>query len=686
MVPIARSQVLPPSPPGLYPQENASGVRSISGAPTSVALFVGPTVAGIDQRPIRLRSFNDFEQQFGGLSQTSALSYSVLHFFANGGSEARVLRVPAEGARAAASGFRRDDGASNLSVMVTALSSGLASNGIFVEFDPFVPDAQPYTATCTKKLFTLTVSDRLTGQVERFADLSTSSASPRFAPTVVNDPAIGSKLVEIWLTGPAIDAEGPQATGTIYRIATPTTAGTFTDDQNLKLCVEFRDAEGAVDTTASILIDVTVFAGGADQPGTPHEFCTRLTAALNTALRADPRAAAIMPGISLDGAVFEDGSLIRLRVAPVGMSVITDRRADGRVFLSTPAAGTSLLETCGLVEKVSNPSRFQLGQPYAFSQIIGTPVAGTDGPVSGQPASDAFKRAVMALMQPDPFFNILCLPDVVRPSAADPKVAHHSNLMSIYSEAALVCAARFAFLLIDPPPGVVDLHSAEAWKSTGMTFRSDHAAAYFPNIRVDDPLRPGETRNHPPSGAIAGIFARTDSRRGVWKAPAGTEAILSGVYGPSVMLSDSQQGVLNPLGLNVIRTFPVHGTVAFGSRTLEGTDALASEWKYIPVRRTASHILRSLSQGVQWAVHEPNDAALWDALRLHCGAFMQGLFQQGAFRGTSARESYFVVCDASTTTAVDIRQGVVATIIGFAPLKPAEFVVLNLRVIVRPIR
>lgn len=669
--------------PGIYTQELPSGVRSITGASTSVALFVGPTRTGIDNRAIRLQSFADFERAFGGLTQTSSLSYSVLHFFGNGGSEAFVLRVPANGAKAASTGFRRDDGASNLSLTITALSSGAASGHIFVEIDPFGLSSQPYTSNHDKKRFNLTISDRLTGRVERFANLTTAAASARFAPTVVNDEATGSKLIKLILTGAAIDKDAPQTTGTVYEIGTAPAAGTFAAEQKLKVNVEFRDAAGAVDAGAAVSLELSPFANGEAKPATPLELCTRLTAALNAAIRADATSAGKMEGLSIEGSVVEGGKFLRFRIAPVDTTVTPSRRADGRVTLAAPGAGTSLLTTYTLTEKVSNPSRFQLGLAYPTSQVIGTPVAGIDGDPSGQPSSTDFKAAVMGLMTPDPFFNLLCLPDAVRPSATDALVPQHANFASIYAEAALVCEKKFAFLIMDPPPAVQDLGAAEAWKTTGITFQSRHAAAYFPNIRVDDPLEPGAIRSHPPSGALAGLYARTDGQAGVWQAPAGTDAVLTGAYGPSVVLSDDQHGILNPLGLNVIRKFPIYGTVSFGSRTIDGADAMGSEWKYIPVRRTASYILRSLSEGLRWAVHKPNGEVLWSQIRVNATSFMQGLFRQGAFKGVSAREAYFVACDASTTTPDDINAGVVNLVIGFAPLKPAEFVVISLRQIVQ---
>ncbi|MFN9644014.1 MAG: phage tail sheath family protein [Cyanobacteriota bacterium] len=649
--------------PGVYTQELPSGVRSIAAAPTSVALFVGPTKAGIDNRPIRLQNFPDFERAFGGLSQTSSLSYSVLHFFSNGGGEAFVLRVPANNAAPASSGLKADTQNQPLSLTLTALSSGRASNHLFVEIDPFDLGSKPYTADHDKKRFNLTISDRLTGRVERFTNLTTDASSARFAPTVVNDEATGSTLVKLTLTG------------------------TFTADQKVKLIIDFRDATGTVQSSASVSLDVTAFTNGEARPSTPLELCIRLTAALNGALRSDPGSAAKMEGLSIEGSVVEGGQFLRFRIAPVGTTVTPSRRADGTVKLEAPSQGggwASLLTTLTLQTQVSNPSRYQLGQLYDSSEIFGTPTAGNDGDLSGQPSSAALKAAVMGLMTPDPFFNLLCLPDAVRPLTTDPLVPQHSNYASIYAEAARVCEKKFAFLIMDPPPSAQTLGGAESWKTSGIPFQSRHAAAYFPNIRVDDPLEPGTIRSHPPSGALAGLYARTDGQAGVWQAPAGTDAVLTGVYAPSVLLSDDQHGLLNPLGLNVIRKFPIYGTVAFGSRTIDGADAMASEWKYIPVRRTASYILRSLSEGLRWAVHKPNGEVLWSQIRLNATSFLQGLFRQGAFKGVSAREAYFVACDASTTTAADINAGIVNVVIGFAPLKPAEFVVISLRQIIQP--
>lgn len=131
--------------------------------------------------------------------------------------------------------------------------------------------------------------------------------------------------------------------------------------------------------------------------------------------------------------------------------------------------------------------------------------------------------------------------------------------------------------------------------------------------------------------------------------------------------------------MNCLRVAPGAGHVVWGARTRNGSDRIASEWKYLPVRRTALFIEESLFRGIQWAVFEPNDEPLWAQLRLNIGAFLNNLFRQGAFQGKTPRDAYFVKCDATTTTQTDINLGVVNILVGFAPLKPAEFVVLRLQ-------
>src|SRR5690606_26992216 len=196
---------------------------------------------------------------------------------------------------------------------------------------------------------------------------------------------------------------------------------------------------------------------------------------------------------------------------------------------------------------------------------------------------------------------------------------------------------------------------------------------------LPNPLRDNQFETFAACGAVAGVFARTDGSRGVWKAPAGLDAALVGVPRLAVPLTDAENGELNPLGINCLRSMPAGGRVIWGARTLRGADQLGDEYKYIPVRRTALYIEESLYRGLKWAVFEPNDEPLWAQIRLNVGSFMHNLFRQGAFQGSSPRDAYFVRCDKDTTTQNDINLGIVNVVVGFAPLKPAEFVVLKLQ-------
>ena len=283
------------------------------------------------------------------------------------------------------------------------------------------------------------------------------------------------------------------------------------------------------------------------------------------------------------------------------------------------------------------------------------------------PQGEAEKKGIFALEDAD-IFNILCLPPYTSEGDVD------QDLVAV---AAAYCERKRAMLIVDPPSNWDTKDDAKNGVATiGTT--SKNAALFFPRIKQRDLLR-NQLVDFVPCGAVAGIFARTDTQRGVWKAPAGLEATLVGVRELSVKLTDEENGELNPLGINCLRARPAVGPVVWGSRTLQGNDRLASEWKYIPVRRTALFIEESLYRGTQWVVFEPNDEPLWAQIRLNVGAFMHNLFRQGAFQGTTPRDAYFVKCDKETTTQNDINLGIVNVVVGFAPLKPAEFVIIKIQ-------
>jgi len=251
------------------------------------------------------------------------------------------------------------------------------------------------------------------------------------------------------------------------------------------------------------------------------------------------------------------------------------------------------------------------------------------------------------------------------------------------------CERKLAFLIMDPPPG----DSADGTIPPGSTLiqddfngagpntipQSQNAGLYFPYLQSPDPLT-GKTIAIPPSATIAGIFASTDSSRGVWKAPAGLATTLTNIIDvmPSGKMTDMRQGVLNQLGINCIRKFPSIAPVVWGARTTVAANPAFAQWKYVPVRRMALFLEQTLYINLGWVVFEPNAEPLWTSIVSSIQAFMLGLYRQGAFQGTTPSQAFQVKCDSSTTTQDDIDNGIVNIVVAFAPLKPAEFVIIQI--------
>jgi phage tail sheath protein FI len=345
-----------------------------------------------------------------------------------------------------------------------------------------------------------------------------------------------------------------------------------------------------------------------------------------------------------------------------------------------------LSQTSALVDVQGNPPGNRpnphppvaTGDPFADNAPAGSYTqANTDGDNGADPVDNDYvgdinqKTGIQALRNTD-IFNLLCI---------SPRTRSTDVGSSVLTSALALCVERRAMLLLDPPSSWTTVATAVTgignFPLSGQDARN--AAIYFPRLSQPDPLQDGLVESFVPCGAVAGVFARTDTQRGVWKAPAGLEASLNGVPALEIPLTDGENGQLNPLGVNCLRSFGVAGRVVWGARTLRGADQLADEWKYIPVRRTALFIEESLFRGTKWVVFEPNDEPLWAQIRLNVGAFMHNLFRQGAFQGSTPRDAYFVKCDKETTTQNDINLGIVNIVVGFAPLKPAEFVVIKLQ-------
>jgi uncharacterized protein len=427
-------------------------------------------------------------------------------------------------------------------------------------------------------------------------------------------------------------------------------------------------------------ITVTLFAqSGTAIPQTMAGLANQLQQAMNAALSVQ------MSGAAVQCSVFGAGTAQQIRI-----NASLPQMPDAVLSFSAPAGGTLSDATTALglhALSQKNVAHYALGtnngsnvNSWQGNQYSSSPgYDGTGLPSTTQLIGDPGSYTGIYALQKIDAFNILCIPEATRASAVnastlDPTV----NPNAIYTAAIALCHTMRAFLIVDCPPYVNTIASAVSWKTSGLTVNDPSGAAYFPRLRLPDPLNNYNLRTFAPCGVVAGVYANTDATRGVWKSPAGTAASLAGVQSMVYKMTDAENGVLNPLGLNCFRTFPVYGAVSWGARTLVGADAEASQWKYLSVRRTALFLESSLYQGTQWVVFEPNDEPLWSAIRINVGSFMQNLFVQGFFQGSTPQQAYFVKCDSETTTQTDIDNGIVNIVVGFAPLMPAEFVIIQI--------
>lgn len=312
------------------------------------------------------------------------------------------------------------------------------------------------------------------------------------------------------------------------------------------------------------------------------------------------------------------------------------------------------------------------------SQALIVRVFKDDGSSGGLPPDEAsYKAAFDALNQTD-MFNLLCLPPYDANGDVDAAILQH---------ALKLCVDRRALLIVDPRsdwfvPNDV-LAPRKGLAALGLSGEAaGNAAVYFPRITKADLACSGHIATFVPCGAVAGVIARTDAQQGVWKAPAGPEATIKAIQGLSLSLTKIEIDQLNAQGVNCIRSFSACGPVLWGARTLRGNDQPGEDYKYIPIRRLSLFIEETLRRGTQCVVFEPNDEQLWEQIRQSVDVFMQSLFRRGAFKGLTPREAYFVKCDKVMTTLNDINLGIVNIVVGFAPLKAAEFVILNIQQIV----
>ena len=521
----------------------------------------------------------------------------------------------------------------------------------------------------------------------------------------INDVAEARELLELQLRSIANDADTPIDIAealTNVRVAVLENRLAMIPE-SLGVTLTFAPTDGDTDTVANWGLGTTqrfegTLSGDLPEPpvvSSPNPTLilqigssapTTVSLSLPDSLTLDAIATVLENAIQSLGDV--DPGFAATRVVPYSFNdenrlvVLTETGTNTVVFTASPADSTTVNEL-QLADAIANVPDYRLGEGL----IPGSAQGGGESGSPGLPPDGAAligdqnnKEGIFALEDVD-LFNILCIPRTAIVSGSNALAPDRNEAMAaagaVLTQAVSYCQNRRAMLIVDPPNDVDDLQEVQTFFD-GLP-RSRNAALYFPRVMIPDPLNNFRLRAFGPSGTLAGVWARTDANRGVWKAPAGTEATLTNVPKLDVVLSDAQNGVLNPLGINALRSFPIFGRVSWGARTRQGADRLADEYKYIPVRRLALFIEESLFRGLQWVVFEPNDEPLWAQIRLNVGAFMQNLFRQGAFQGTSPREAYLVKVDRETTTQNDINQGIVNVLVGFAPLRPAEFVFIRIQ-------
>ncbi len=710
--------------PGVYIQEIPSGVRTIVGVATSITAFVGRAPRGPVGEGTSISSFDDFERRFGGLAADYPLTYAVRDFYRNGGSEAVIVRLykaPAAGAPAApAGGGTLPQEVVDAAQKVADAALGMNSLQDLQVMDQNALVTQPrddyQTAAdkCAQSEFALAKARLEQAQAQAQVDLA--RALLQTALEALNK-VIMAGANEAAATTAAKDAKTKLEDAKAALSTKNDDVNTAQTQLNTDQVAMAKKAaiKGAAETVAGVVMDkaaeadVTVDKVKDDLRAQLLDGNSKIKPAALQAKGVSSGSGAPAPNkskakLDLDGGklVLEaasEGDWANSLNASVDSQGITDDVAERyelpkidlfNLTVTDAATGTNEVFRSLTIDPASSRSvervlKSQSSLVRVSGTLAGRPVDGATAQVNSENRAAAsaaltgegdYSDAFKALDKVD-LFNLLCIP---------PDTVEGTVPKAILQTAMVYCSNHRAVLIVDPPYDWGENRDTAAAKAKagldglGLSgTEARNAALFFPRVIQADPKHDGQLGTFAACGIIAGVMARTDVTRGVWKAPAGIDAAIAGIEKLQVALNDAENGMLNPLGINCLRAFPVYGRVVWGARTLRGADQLADEYKYVSVRRFALFIEESLYRGLKWVVFEPNDEPLWAQIRLNVGAFMHNLFRQGAFQGVTPQEAYFVKCSRETTTQTDINLGIVNIVVGFAPLKPAEFVIVKIQ-------
>ena len=631
--------------PGGYIEDIPSGPPPIEGVATSTAAFIGETRRGPVDAPVIVRTFNEFVRFFGDIeSETDVMGLALQAFFLNGGGAACICRLSGSTtpAKNISTFIPGEDTGSNPVLSVQASSPGSWGNSL--RFKIIKPDSDSLT-------FSLSVGEIVDGSYEErelFEDLSMNAGSIHYAIKVVNE---GSDLV--------------------------------------RLTDEVRNSDYSEASVAGVDVMIGDIRSYLEDPGNDRSFMLnlngmgfrRVTLPGNSLIASDSSGRLSAAGIAM---AIGNGIASTFGIDPATISVSLDNNictiatmlGAGGVDSETGILfrDSAMLEALGITNATATLVQ-------GVTRVIPQEMPGGGVGIALEGGEDiAADVSCYTSLYENTLSKQRDVSIIVLPGATWDGGVGQAKVEATISHCEKV---KNRMLIIDPPDSA-ELSNRNEVTALGLP-TSNCTALYYPWVNVANPLYHPDKTPHidktvmiAPSSIAAGMWARIDGKRGFWKAPAGVETRLTGAVSLQYQVGNLEQSQLNPLGVNCIRKLPGIGSVFWGARTL--ATRVDPEWRYINVRRTAIYLEESISRGIQWAVFEPNDNPLWSSLKASIGSFMQGLFRQGAFQGASASDAYFVRCGlGETMTTDDIDRGQVIVVVGFAPLKPAEFLIVRIR-------
>ena len=630
--------------PGVYVEEVSSGIRPIESASTSTCAFVGLSEMGPDDDAVRVTSWTEFQRYFGSYITDGYLAHSVFQFFNNGGSQCYIVRITRSDAATADVTVQNRAGAPVNGLTFSAKNSGAWGNFLYLQIEDGSSDSgNTFRISIRRQAEVDLVPANFANiaPLETHDDLSMDPASPNY---VVDVLAQNSDLIDA-----SVDAANISLQSGFHRGGD---GPALPASPNLDFQINL-DGDG---------YQVVSLAGGlANMGAVAGAIQTAVTALTRLKTSTDASAFTGFTCAVVDAGLATEHLLLTSGTTSTSSSVRVQNASSNNAAVSLNlGAGNGGYSEDGLADRrPANAASIQVGDA-AVAAPVAAVTLGSDGVAA---LNELSYSAGFPLLDNKTDFSLLSVPGIGTPTMVDAGMAYCANR-----------PLQDVFYVGEMDQDDDAASEAESFRNA-LTTPNSYGAVYFPWIKALDPTGvSSEPVLLPPAGYIAGLYARIDGKRGVWKAPAGTEATINGAVGLGISLTDTEQGNLNRINVNCLRRFAAAGIVSWGSRTISSDP----EYKYVPVRRMAIMLRVSIYNGIQWAVFEPNDEDLWAALRLNIGSFMTTLFRQGAFQGSSPSKAFFVKCDGETTTQADIDLGIVNVLVGFAPLKPAEFVVVKI--------